>query len=230
MAPCRAASRRARSGPSGAASAHRSADATGPRRAREGPVVCSPAGDRAAHDHQVGITGKLAHMRGLARPVWHRADVAKPLLIAKLAHRRLERGVVRRRPLGKRRMTRLVHPDESCHEPQDTPVHKRFTGYATAMANTRNQNRRTRANRGGTQNRRTRANRGGSKRTNGSGAFVDTVRNAFTGITGNRGRSRSRNTRGGGGIASKASGFVSGLLDGGGSGSRGRGRRARRRR
>src|SRR5215204_7438317 len=211
MAPCRAASRRARSGPSGAASAHRSADATGPRRAREGPVVCSPAGDRAAHDHQLGITGELAHMRGLARPVWHRADVAKPLLIAKLAHRRLERGVVRRRPLGKRRMTRLVHPDESCHEPQDTPVHKRFIGYATAMANTRSQNRRTRANRGGTQS------------TNGSGALVDTVRNAFTGITGNRGRSRSRNTRGGGGIASKASGFVSGLLDGGGSGSRGRG-------
>ncbi len=76
---------------------------------------------------------------------------------------------------------------------------------------------------------RTRSPRGGNKRTSGSGALMDTVKNTLTGITGNRGRgSRGRNSRGGGGLASQASGFIGGLLSGGnGNNNRGRGRRRR---
>jgi hypothetical protein len=75
--------------------------------------------------------------------------------------------------------------------------------------------------------RRTRAYRGGSKRTSGSGALIDTVRNTLTNFGGNRGRS----SRGRGGLASQASGFIGGLLSGGDSGdrssNRSRGRRNR---
>lgn len=74
--------------------------------------------------------------------------------------------------------------------------------------------------------RRTRSYRGESRRTSGSGALIDTVKNTITQFSGNRGRSS------GGGLASKASGLVGGLL-GGGAGSRstrGRGKAGRRRR
>src|ERR671916_677595 len=40
--------------------------------------------------------------------------------------------------------------------------------------------------------RRTRSYRSGSRRTSGSGALIDTVRNTLTGITGNRGGNRRR--------------------------------------
>ena len=74
--------------------------------------------------------------------------------------------------------------------------------------------------------RRQRSYRGQSKRTSGSGALLDTVKNTLTGLTGNRARSS-----GGGGLASKASGLVGGLLGGGAAGTRSRGRgRARGRR
>jgi hypothetical protein len=79
--------------------------------------------------------------------------------------------------------------------------------------------------------RRTRAYRGGSKRTSGSGALIDTVRSTIGQLSGgNRGRKGSRG--GSGGLASQASGFIGGLLSGGGSTSgrgtnRNRGRRRR---
>jgi hypothetical protein len=69
--------------------------------------------------------------------------------------------------------------------------------------------------------RRTRAYRGNSKRTSGSNALLDTVKNTLTGMSGNRNRS-SR----GSGLASQASGFIGGFLSGGDSG-RGSGRRNR---
>jgi hypothetical protein len=73
------------------------------------------------------------------------------------------------------------------------------------------------------QKRRTRSYRGESKRTSGSGALLDTVRSTITQYSRNSGRA-SR----GGGLATKASGFIGGLLSGGGSSnSRGRGRRRR---
>jgi len=71
--------------------------------------------------------------------------------------------------------------------------------------------------------RRTRAYRGGSKRASGSGALVDTVRSTITRFSGNRGRS----SRGGGGLASQASGFIGGLLSGG-SGTKNSGRSSSR--
>jgi hypothetical protein len=70
-----------------------------------------------------------------------------------------------------------------------------FLGYSVGMANTR----------------RTRAYRGGSRRTSGSGALLDTVRNTITQFTGNRGRS-GRRSSGSGNLASQASGFIGGLL------------------
>ena len=87
------------------------------------------------------------------------------------------------------------------------------------MANTRN------------RTRRTRAYRGGSGRTSGSGALFDTVKSTITQFSGNRarGRGRSGGGGGGGGLASQASGFIGGLLSGGGSGRGGRARTRRRR-
>jgi hypothetical protein len=85
-----------------------------------------------------------------------------------------------------------------------------ISGYSAGMANTR----------------RTRAYRGGSRRTSGSGALMDTVKNTITGFTRNRGRGGRRST-GGGGLASQASGFIGGLLSGGGQNGRNRGRRRR---
>lgn len=73
--------------------------------------------------------------------------------------------------------------------------------------------------------RRTRAYRGGSRRTSGSGALMDTVKNTITGFTRNRGRGGRRST--GGGLASQASGFIGGLLSGGGQSGRNRARRRR---
>ncbi len=80
-----------------------------------------------------------------------------------------------------------------------------------------------------TRNRRTRAYRGGSSRTSGSGALIDTVRSTIGQLSGgNRGRKQS-----GGGLASQATGFIGGLLSGGGgsangrSSNRSRGRRRR---
>jgi hypothetical protein len=74
--------------------------------------------------------------------------------------------------------------------------------------------------------RRTRAYRDGSRRTAGSGALLDTVRNTFGQLTGKR-----RGSARGGGLASQASGFIGGLLSGGdnrrGSGRAGRARRRR---
>jgi hypothetical protein len=78
--------------------------------------------------------------------------------------------------------------------------------------------------------KRTRSYRSGSRRTAGSGALIDTVRNTITGIAGNRGRGGSRGrggTRGGGNLVSQASGFVSGLLSGGNDARSRRGRRRR---
>jgi hypothetical protein len=60
--------------------------------------------------------------------------------------------------------------------------------------------------------RRTRSYRGGSRRTSGSGALLDTVKNTFGQLTGKRG---SRSSRGGGNLAAQASGFIGGLLSGG---------------
>jgi hypothetical protein len=76
--------------------------------------------------------------------------------------------------------------------------------------------------------RRSRSYRGGSKRTAGSGALIDTVRNTITGIAGSRGRG-GRRSGGGGGLASQATGFIGGLLSGGGSGAGNRNRGRRRR-
>ena len=77
--------------------------------------------------------------------------------------------------------------------------------------------------------RRSRSYRGGSKRTAGSGALIDTVRNTITGIAGSRGR--GGRSGGGGGLASQATGFIGGLLSGSGSGAGNRNRnRGRRRR
>ena len=79
-----------------------------------------------------------------------------------------------------------------------------------------------------TRNRRTRAYRGGSGRASGSGALMDTVKSTLTQLTGSRGRG----SRGGGNLASQASGFIGGLLSGGSSGrggNRSRGRAGRRR-
>jgi hypothetical protein len=80
--------------------------------------------------------------------------------------------------------------------------------------------------------KRTRAYRGQSKRTNGSGALVDTVRNTITRFTGNGGgSSRGGSSRGGssrgGGLSSQATGFIGGLLSGGSASGRSRGRRRR---
>jgi hypothetical protein len=76
--------------------------------------------------------------------------------------------------------------------------------------------------------KRTRSYRSGSRRTSGSGALIDTVRNTLTGVAGSRGRS-SRGSRGSGrsNLVSQAGGFVSGLLSGGAD-SRKRGGRRRR--
>ncbi len=76
--------------------------------------------------------------------------------------------------------------------------------------------------------KRTRSYRSGSRRTSGSGALIDTVRNTLTGGAGNRGRG-SRGSRGSGrsSLVSQAGGFVSGLLSGGAD-SRKRGGRRRR--
>jgi hypothetical protein len=62
--------------------------------------------------------------------------------------------------------------------------------------------------------------------------LLNTVRNTMSQRRGNRARSsRARNSRGGGGLASQASGFIGGLLSGGDNKTRNRGRgRARRRR
>jgi hypothetical protein len=77
--------------------------------------------------------------------------------------------------------------------------------------------------------RRTRAYRGGSRRTSGSGALLDTVKSTITQFSGNRGRG-GRRSSGGGRLASQASGFIGGLLSGGGSDRGGRGRSGGRRR
>jgi hypothetical protein len=79
--------------------------------------------------------------------------------------------------------------------------------------------------------KRTRSYRSGSRRTSGSGALIDTVRNTLTGVAGSRGRG-SRGSRGSSGsgrsnLVSQAGGFVSGLLSGGAD-SRKRGGRRRR--
>ena len=76
--------------------------------------------------------------------------------------------------------------------------------------------------------KRTRSYRSGSRRTSGSGALIDTVRNTLTGVAGTRGRG-SRGSRGSGrsNLVSQAGGFVSGLLSGGAD-SRKRGGRRRR--
>jgi hypothetical protein len=71
--------------------------------------------------------------------------------------------------------------------------------------------------------KRTRAYRGGSRRTSGSGALLDTVKNTFSQLTGNRARS----SRGGSNLAAQASGFIGGLLSGGDSGRSSRGNRNR---
>ena len=62
-----------------------------------------------------GGARKLAHVRRLAGPVGHRADVAEPLLLLELADRGLEGRVVGLGPLGERRVPRAVHPDQSRH-------------------------------------------------------------------------------------------------------------------
>ena len=90
----------------------------------------------------------------------------------------------------------------------------RFPGYSGGMANTR----------------RTRSYRGSSRRTSGSGALLDTVKNTITQFAGSRGRGGRRTGGGGGGnLASQASGFIGGLLSGGGQSTRGRGGGRRRR-
>jgi hypothetical protein len=60
---------------------------------------------------------------------------------------------------------------------------------------------------------------------------METVKTTLTQVSGNRGRgSRGRGSRGGGGgLASQASGFIGGLLSGGGNGNRSRSRGRRRR-
>jgi hypothetical protein len=75
--------------------------------------------------------------------------------------------------------------------------------------------------------KRTRAYRGQSKRTNGSGALLDTVRSTITRFTGNSGERSSRGASRGGGLSSQATGFIGGLLSGGGASGRSRGRRRR---
>ena len=81
--------------------------------------------------------------------------------------------------------------------------------------------------------KRTRSYRGGSGRTSGSGALLDTVKNTLGQLTRKRGGTSSR-SRGDGNLAAQASGFIGGLLCGGGSrrgsrGSRSGGGRRRRR-
>ena len=70
--------------PAHAARARPCAGATEPPPARAGPGSARArassalaAGDRAAHDHEVGLARQLAHVRGLAGPVGHGADVAE---------------------------------------------------------------------------------------------------------------------------------------------------------
>jgi hypothetical protein len=75
--------------------------------------------------------------------------------------------------------------------------------------------------------RRTRSYRDGSKRTSGSGALLDTVKNTFGQLTGNRGN-RARSSRGGGNLAAQASGFIGGLLSGGDNRRSGRNTRSGR--
>ena len=91
-----------------------------PRAAAGERVAQGLLGDLLPHDErelqrETGLARQLAHVRGLARSVGHGPDVAETLLIAEFAHRRLEGGVVLDGPLGKRRVPRPIHANESCH-------------------------------------------------------------------------------------------------------------------
>src|SRR5919201_3765427 len=81
-----------------------------------------PAGYRPAQDHHVRVARKLAHVRRLARSVGDGADEAERLLLAELPYRVREGGVVLGRPLGERGVPAPIHPNESCHRGQDTPL------------------------------------------------------------------------------------------------------------
>ena len=57
--------------------------------------------------------------------------------------------------------------------------------------------------------------------------MLNTVRSSLGQLGGNRRRGSRRNTRDRGGLASQASGFISGFLSGGSGNTRSRGRRRR---
>src|SRR3954468_16922913 len=69
------------------------------------------AGDRGAHDHQVGVDRQRAHHLGLALPGRPDAVVATVELTPERLDGRLHRVGVLLGPLGQRRVAALVHAD-----------------------------------------------------------------------------------------------------------------------
>src|SRR5512132_2316470 len=65
-------------------------------------MACLPAGDRQAHDHEVGVDRQLADLLGLPLPRGHHREVPAIELLAERPHRGLDGLGVVRAPLGQR--------------------------------------------------------------------------------------------------------------------------------
>src|SRR3954471_14800086 len=73
------------------------------------------AGDRQAHDHELGVARELADLLGLSLAGRDHPEVALVELRAEGADRRVDRRGIVGRPLGERRVAGVVHADETGH-------------------------------------------------------------------------------------------------------------------
>src|SRR5919198_18941 len=74
-----------------------------------------PAGDRQAHDHEIGVERQLADLLGLALAGRDHREIAAVELLAEGPHGGLDGLGVLSGPLGKGGVAGLVHPDQAGH-------------------------------------------------------------------------------------------------------------------
>src|SRR5919198_4939039 len=74
-----------------------------------------PAGDRQAHDHEVGVERQLADLLGLALAGRDHREIAAVELLAEGPHGGLDGLGIVGRPFGQRRVAGLVHANQTGH-------------------------------------------------------------------------------------------------------------------